>query len=54
MKVKPNLHRCDEMYIHIRIYSLTCIVILGRRSMTENGDPYEIALAERMNGIIKT
>jgi hypothetical protein len=23
-------------------------------SMTENGDPYENALAERMNGIIKT
>ncbi len=30
-----------------------CKPILGRYSMTENGDPLENAIAERVNGILK-
>jgi putative transposase len=39
---------CSSVYTDILSYH--CIAV----SMTENGDPYENALAERMNGIIKS
>jgi putative transposase len=39
---------CSQQYIKLLLENNIAI------SMTENGDPYENALAERMNGIIKT
>ena len=39
---------CSNQYVSILMQHNIAI------SMTENGDPYENALAERMNGIIKT
>ena len=39
---------CSNQYVSILMQHNIAI------SMTENGDPYEYALAERMNGIIKT
>lgn len=39
---------CSQQYV--KLLHQNCIGI----SMTENGDPYENALAERVNGIIKT
>lgn len=39
---------CSHQYVNLLLQNKIAI------SMTENGDPYENALAERMNGIIKT
>ena len=39
---------CSQQYVNLLLENNIAI------SMTENGDPYENALAERMNGIIKT
>lgn len=39
---------CSQQYVKLLLENNIAI------SMTENGDPYENALAERMNGIIKT
>ena len=39
---------CSHQYVHLLLDNKIAI------SMTENGDPYENALAERMNGILKT
>jgi putative transposase len=39
---------CSQQYVKLLLENKIAI------SMTENGDPYENALAERMNGIIKT
>lgn len=39
---------CSSQYVNLLTANKVAI------SMTENGDPYENALAERMNGIIKT
>ena len=39
---------CSNQYVSLLLQNNIAI------SMTENGDPYENALAERMNGIIKT
>jgi len=39
---------CSHQYVGLLLQNNIAI------SMTENGDPYENALAERMNGIIKT
>lgn len=39
---------CSQQYVRILLENSIAI------SMTENGDPYENALAERMNGILKT
>lgn len=39
---------CSQQYVNLLLQNNIAI------SMTENGDPYENALAERMNGIIKT
>jgi len=39
---------CSHQYVNLLLENNIAI------SMTENGDPYENALAERMNGIIKT
>jgi putative transposase len=39
---------CSQQYVKLLIENNIAI------SMTENGDPYENALAERMNGILKT
>jgi len=39
---------CSHQYVNLLLKNNIAI------SMTENGDPYENALAERMNGIIKT
>lgn len=39
---------CSSLYIELLVSNNIAI------SMTENGDPYENALAERMNGIIKS
>jgi len=39
---------CSHQYVSLLLQNNIAI------SMTENGDPYENALAERMNGIIKT
>ena len=39
---------CSEAYVSLLVENGTAI------SMTENGNPYENALAERVNGIIKT
>lgn len=39
---------CSHQYIGLLLKNKTAI------SMTENGDPYENAIAERVNGIIKT
>jgi transposase InsO family protein len=39
---------CSHQYVNLLLENNIGI------SMTENGDPYENALAERMNGIIKT
>jgi putative transposase len=39
---------CSQQYVNLLLDNNIAI------SMTENGDPYENALAERMNGIIKT
>jgi len=52
---KPMIHHsdrgsqyCSKKYVGILIKNNTAI------SMTENGDPYENAIAERANGILKT
>lgn len=39
---------CSHQYVGLLLKNKTAI------SMTENGDPYENAIAERVNGIIKT
>lgn len=39
---------CSHLYVGLLLKNKTAI------SMTENGDPYENAIAERVNGIIKT
>lgn len=39
---------CSHQYVAMLLKNRTAI------SMTENGDPYENAIAERINGIIKT
>jgi transposase InsO family protein len=39
---------CSHQYVNLLLNNKIAI------SMTENGDPYENALAERMNGILKT
>ena len=39
---------CSQQYVDLLLKNKTAI------SMTENGDPYENAVAERVNGIIKT
>jgi len=39
---------CSSQYVELLLKSKTAI------SMAENGDPYENAIAERVNGIIKT
>lgn len=39
---------CSHQYVNLLLENKIAI------SMTENGDPYENALAERMNGILKT
>lgn len=51
----PTIHHsdrgsqyCSQQYVKILLENKMPI------SMTENGDPYENALAERMNGILKT
>ena len=52
---KPMIHHsdrgsqyCSKKYVDLLIKNKTAI------SMTENGDPYENAIAERVNGILKT
>jgi len=42
-----GLQYCSKLYVHL-LHSNGI-----RISMTENGDPYENAIAERMNGILK-
>jgi putative transposase len=54
--------KCDEIIHHsdrgIQYCSLKYVKLLEvhgiKLSMTENGDPYENAIAERVNGILKT
>jgi len=54
--------KCDEIIHHsdrgIQYCSLKYVKLLDvhgiKISMTENGDPYENAIAERVNGILKT
>jgi len=52
---KPLIHHSDRgLQYCSRLYTNTLLRNNIAISMTENGDPYENAVAERINGILKT
>lgn len=53
-KTRPLIHHSDRGLQYCSKLYTDCLIRNGVRiSMTENGDPYENAVAERVNGILK-